>query len=141
MIRTRVFIKGREVCVSTIKRYDGKDADSVRLAGWLNPDETGEQSCFYERRSLNCIVSIAPVGTVLENGGLPAEADSKSETAELPDRELLKKCFDALKPIFETTDSDKFTELFLLVYEEALKSGKIDLDIVRRLVRIIGGKP
>lgn len=141
LIRTRVFIKGHEACVSTIKRYDGKDADSVKLAGWLNPDETGEQSCFYEKRSLSCIVSIAPVGTVLENAGLPADTDSKAGTAEVPDRELLKKCFNALKPVFETMDSDKFTELFLLVYEEALKSGKIDLDIVMRLVRIIGGKP
>ena len=65
LIRTKSFVKGREVSLATIKIFDSEDENAVMLSGWLDPDETGYQSLFTEKRLKNCITQIAPVGNVL----------------------------------------------------------------------------
>ena len=51
--------------LATIKVFDGEDDDAVTLSGWLDPDESGNQALFTEKRLKNCITQIAPVGNVL----------------------------------------------------------------------------
>lgn len=140
LIRTKSFIKGKEVLLSTVKRFEGIEGETIKLSGWLNADENGEQSIFYEKRILSSITLIAPVATVLDNAGLILPPEEANQSASTLDESLLKECFEALSPLLASMESDKFTELFLLIYKEGLKSGKMDMDIVKKCVAIIGGK-
>lgn len=135
LIRTKTFIKGKEIPLATVKIFAEEDEESITLKGWLDPDETGYQSPFIERRLRNCITGVAPVGKIL-NIILPeSELDNKPAF----DEELLAECAEALQPVFSNLDSKKFSETLLLLYKQSLKSGRLDLSAISQLMRSILG--
>ncbi|MBR4126451.1 MAG: helix-turn-helix domain-containing protein [Alphaproteobacteria bacterium] len=136
LIRTKSYIKGREVSLATIKVFDSEDKDAVMLSGWLDPDETGYQSLFTEKRLKNCITMIAPVGNVL-----PVEMPENTVTsASGLSKELLTKCLDTLRPLYQQTESSKFAEAILFLYDKIQKNEQPDMKILQKLMEIIGGK-
>ena len=136
LIRTKAFVKGREVSLATIKVFDSEDGDAVMLSGWLDPDETGNQALFTEKRLKNCITQIAPVGNVLpvkipENTGLPSAGIDKGVLAE---------CLNALRPLYPQTESSTFAEAILFLYEQIRKNNRPDMETLQKMMEIIGGK-
>lgn len=140
LIRTKAFSKGREIELSTVKLFEKKTSDTVHLTGWLNPDDSGYQSPFSERRRLSCVTMIAPVCFVLEGIDSKELADSGNETHSALDEKLLSDCFEALRPLYEKTDSDGFAKMFVCLYRKCLETGKSELKTTAELMRIIGGK-
>ena len=136
LIRTKSFVKGREVSLATIKVFDSEDEEAVMLSGWLDPDETGYQSLFTEKRLKNCITLIAPVGKVLPVGMPECSAVSLSE----PTKELLVKCLDTLRPLYQQTESSKFAEAILFLYDKIRKDNRPDMETLQKLMEIIGSK-
>ena len=136
LVRTKNFVKGREVSLATIKIFDSEDEDAVMLSGWLDPDETGRQSLFTERRLKNCITQMAPVGNVL-----PVEmSENIAVSSAGPSKELLVKCLDTLRPLYQQTESSKFAEAILFLYDKIRKDNRPDMETLQRLMEIIGSK-
>ncbi len=134
LIRTKSVSKGGEIALSTIKLFDSQDDDSVTISGWLDPDETGYQSKFTEKRLKKCITDIAPVGTVLKVS-IP-ESIEKPESALRAD--VLTDCLRALEPLYRKTDSKKFADLVLFLYGQAAKNGGVDFKTVAGLAEKLG---
>ena len=136
LIRTKSFVKGREVSLATIKVFDGEDKDAVTLSGWLDPDETGNQALFTERRLKNCITQIAPVGNVL-----PVKMpEGAGKTFSDIDKNILTECLNALRPVYLQTESPKFAEAILFLYDKMRLNGRPDMDTIQKMMEIIGGK-
>lgn len=133
LIRTKTFVRGKEISLATIKILDSEDEDSVSLSGWLDPDETGAQSMFTEKRLKNCITMIAPVGNILPLTLPESAVDVKASV----DRGLLAECLETLRPLYEGTDSRNFADLVLFLYDEIAKNGRPDMKTVSRLAEMI----
>lgn len=133
LVRTKTFIKGKEIPLATVKIFEEEDEESITLKGWLDPDETGYQSSFTEKRLRNCITAVAPVGKIL-NVSLP-----EPELYNIPafDEALLAECAEALQPVFSGLDSKKFSESLILLYKQSLKNGRLDLSVIKQLMRSI----
>ena len=131
LIRTKSFIKGREVSLATIKVFDSESEDAVMLSGWLDADETGYQSLFTEKRLKNCITMIAPVGNVL-----PIEMPENTVVSVSgPAKELLTKCLDTLRPIYQQTESSKFADAILFLYDKIQKDEQPDMKTLQKLMQ------
>lgn len=133
LVRTKTFVKGKEISLATIKIFDSEEENSVSLSGWLDPDETGYQSLFTEKRLKNCITMIAPVGNILPIT-LP---ESAVGTESAIDRSVLAECLETLKPVYERTDSENFADLVLFLYDEIVKNGRPDMKMINRLIEMI----
>lgn len=133
LVRTKTFVKGKEISLATIKIFDSEEENSVSLSGWLDPDETGYQSLFTEKRLKNCITMIAPVGNILPIT-LP---ESAVGTESAIDRSVLAECLETLKPVYERTDSENFADLVLFLYDEIVKNGRPDMKTINRLIEMI----
>ena len=136
LIRTKAFVKGREVSLATIKIFDSEDENAVMLSGWLDPDETGSQSLFTEKRLKNCITQIAPVGNVL-----PVKVSESAYMAPAGiNKDVLTECLNALRPLYQQTESAKFAEAILFLYDEIQKNNQPDMGTLQKLMQIIGSK-
>ena len=137
LIRTKSYIKGREVSLTTIKVFDSESEDSIVISGWLDPDETGVQSIFTEERSKKCVVFMAPVGNVL-----PIEMTDKNLEADSGvDKEALILCLETLYSLYDKLDSQKFARAILFLYERIRQNGSPDMDTLRALIEIISQNP
>ncbi len=141
LLRTKSFVKGKEVELSTIKLFEKADSNAVYLTGWLNPDDTGSQSPFSERRSLSRVTMIAPVCFVLDGIDSKELFDSGIDSQMRLDEELLIDCFEVLRPLYKKTDSDRFAKMFACLYRKCLETGGADMKTTAELMRIIGGNP
>ncbi|MBR1778783.1 MAG: helix-turn-helix domain-containing protein [Alphaproteobacteria bacterium] len=136
LIRTKTFVKGREISLATIKVFDSEDENSVSLSGWLDPDETGYQNLFTEKRLKNCITLMAPVGNIL-----PVKmSDSTFKNTPDIDKGILAECLDTLHSLYEHIDSQKFSESILFLYEKIRDKGRPDMETIAALVKIISAK-
>ena len=136
LIRTKTFVKGREVSLATIKIFDSEDKDSVSLSGWLDPDETGYQSLFMEKRLKNAITFMAPVGNIL-----PVKmSENGSASIQDIDEMLLTECLETLHPLYKQTESSAFAKAILFLYEKMKSKGCIDAGSLHSLVNMIGSK-
>lgn len=133
LIRTKTFVKGKEVSLATIKIFDSEDENSVSLSGWLDPDETGYQSLFTEKRLKNCVTMIAPVGNILPIT-LPESAVNVESSI---DRSVLSECLETLRPVYERIDSRNFADMVLFLYDEIVKNGRPDMQTINRLIEMI----
>lgn len=132
LIRTKSFVKGREVSLATIKVFDSQDDSSVTLSGWLDPDETGYQSLFTEKRLKTCVTMIAPVKNVLDVK-VPERAFG-DQTAL--DENALVQSLDALRPLFAHLDSKKFAKTVLSLYGEVKKNGFVSPSTLGKILEI-----
>lgn len=133
LIRTKSYLNGRDVSLATIKMLDSEDEDSVSLSGWLDPDETGNQSLFTEKRSKKCITFMAPVGNVLSVN----TTDKDFKTTPDVDREILKQSLETLYSLYDRLDSESFSRSILFLYDEIRKKGSPNMDTIRSLIEII----
>ena len=115
-----LFISGTLITEAD-KLIDSADEESVSLSGWLDPDETGYQSMFTERRLKNCITMIAPVGNVLSVDDSQKLLGKSSQI----DRSVLIESLNSLHSIFDSVDSQNFADMVLFLYEEIEKKGKL----------------
>ena len=136
LIRTKTFVKGREVSLATIKVFDSEDEDSVFLSGWLDPDETGYQSLFKEKRRKGCITLMAPVGKVLPVK-IPETGIGFSKKLN---KEILSECLEAFRPLYEQTKTANFAEAILFLYDKIQEKGDCDTKTLQELMQIIGSK-
>ena len=136
LIRTKTFSKGREISLSTIKILESEDEETISLSGWLDPDETGNQSIFKEKRAKNCVTLIAPIGNVLPVN-IP---ETEFKTAPYLDEKILVECLETLHSLYEQTDSQKFAQAVLFLYEKTRENGSLDMKTIRSLADIIGSK-
>ena len=134
LIRTKNYVKGKEVSLVTVKLFDSQDDDFVFLSGWLDPDETGVQNLFTEKRSKSCITLLAPVGNVLSIK-FPEMAVGNNSGI---DKEVLVQCLETLHPLYKSIDSQKFSQAILFLYENILKNGSPNMKTISDLMRIIG---
>ena len=134
LVRTKTYVKGREISLATIKVFDGEDENSVSLSGWLDPDETGYQNLFTEKRLKNCITLIAPVGKILPVN-MP---DSELKITPDIDKMILAECLETLQPLYKKMDSQKFSEAILFLYEKIKEKGRPDMETVGELIKMIG---
>lgn len=136
LIRTKTFINKQEFSLATIKIFNSENEESVSLSGWLDPDEEGHQSLFVETRLKTCITFMAPVGKIL-----PVEV-SALETVSKPilDEKILIESLEALRPLYEQTDSQNFSRAILFLYDKIRKNGSLDIKIIKSLMEIIGSK-
>lgn len=136
LIRTKTFVKGREISLATIKVFDSENEEAVFLSGWLDPDEAGHQSLFVETRLKTCITFMAPVGKIL-----PVEIpNSETVPKQVLDEKILIESLDALRPLYQQMDSGKFSQAILFLYDQIQKNGSPDMKIIRSLIEIIGSK-
>ena len=134
LIRTKTFVQGKEISLATIKNFDSENEDSVSLSGWLDPDETGYQSVFTEKRLKNCITMIAPVGNILPIT-LPESAINVESGI---DKAVLVECLEALKPLYERADPKNFADMILFLYDEIVRNSTLDTKTIGRLIEMIG---
>lgn len=132
LIRTKSFVKGREVSLATIKLFDSQDDSSVTLSGWLDPDETGYQSLFTEKRLKNCVTMIAPVENVLDVKVPESAIGDKTAL----DKDALVQSLEALRPLFAHLDSEKFAQTVLSVYDEVRKTGAVSPAALGKILKI-----
>ena len=136
LIRTKTFSKGKEMSLSTIKILESEDEETISLCGWLDPDETGAQSMFTEKRSKSCVTLIAPVGNILPVN-MPG---TELRAARDIDKELLADCLETLHSLYEHIDSEKFAQAVLFLYEKTRENGSPDMKTIKALAEIIGSK-
>lgn len=136
LIRTKSFVKGREVSLATIKLFDSQDDSSVTLSGWLDPDETGYQSLFTEKRLKNCITMIAPVENVLDVRVQESPVGDKSAL----DKDALVQSLEVLQPLFSYLDSENFAETVTAVYDEVRKTGAVSPAALGKILKISAEK-
>ena len=122
--------------MATIKIFNSENEESVSLSGWLDPDEEGHQSLFVETRLKTCITFMAPVGKIL-----PVEVPAL-ETVSKPilDEKILIESLEALRPLYEQTDTQNFSRAILFLYDKIRKNGSLDIKIIKSLMEIIGSK-
>ena len=136
LVRTKTFVKGKEIALATIKLFDSQDEDSVSLSGWLDPDETGYQSLFTEKRLKNSITMLAPVGNILQIS-LP---ESALHFESAVDKSVLTECLDTLKPLYGKTDSKKFADMVLFLYDDIMRNGRPNMKTINRLAEMMDQK-
>jgi len=136
LIRTKAFVENEEVSLSTIKILESEDEDTVSLCGWLDPDETGNQSMFTEKRSKSCITLIAPIGNILQIKMPEKESQIKQDI----DKEILVECLETLHSLYERIDSQKFAQAVLFLYEKTRENSSVDMETIRSLMEIIGSQ-
>lgn len=103
------------------------------MSGWLDPDETGYQSIFTEKRLKNCVTMIAPVGNILPI----TLSESAVNTESVVNRAVLAECLETLRPVYERTDSKNFADIVLFLYDEIMKNGSPDMKTINRLIEMI----
>lgn len=129
LIRTKSVSKGGEITLSTIKLFDSQDDENVTISGWLEPDETGYQSKFTEKRLKKCVTEVVSVGNVLKIS-IPETVVNEESVLQA---DVLADCLRALEPFYRKTDSKKFADLVLFLYGRATKNGVIDLKTLAEL--------
>lgn len=118
LVRTKTLLKGKEVFLSAVKRYEGQTKKGIRLCGWLDPDETGNQISFLEERADSVIQNVYAVIQIIKNADVFGNKGKESFFR----RDVLIKCFDSLKPFVQNTDSQHLADLFQLFYQKNLKN-------------------
>ena len=115
LIRTKVPSAPQYKILSTVKRVDAVDRDSVTLTGWLDADESGHQDSFCEKRSRAVVVSMAPVVKILKKSN---GCDIFSDAAAW-DADSLAESLEALKPYFSTLNTKDLVKLFCAFYDQS----------------------
>ena len=138
LIRTKSYVNGREMLLSTIKVFNSEDSDSIYISGWLDPDETGYQSLFTEKRSKSCVTMMAPVGNILPINVSESPRTSCFQT--VLDKTVLTECLDMLRPLYSRMKAKDFSDMVCYLYEERVKNGGIDGKTILHLMEEISEK-
>ena len=135
LIRTKVPSSPQYKVLSTVKRVDAADAQSVTLTGWLDADEAGHQDSFCEKRSRSVIVSIAPVVKILKKSSI---CDVFTDSP-VWDADSLAESLEAIKPYVSTLNTKDLVKMFCAFYDQNRKSGRQSDKSAQKNDSIFGG--
>lgn len=135
LIRTKVPSYPQYKVLSTVKRVDAADAQSVTLTGWLDADESGHQDSFREKRSRSVIVSMAPVVKILKKSSI------RDVFTDSPvwDADSLAESLEAIKPYVSTLNTKDLVKMFCAFYDQNRKSGRRSDKSAQKNDSIFGG--